>query len=245
LRIGILFGLLLLACSVPAAELRVAVTANFAATLRTLVAVYPEPVQFHLSLGSSGALANQIRQGAPFDVFFSADAERPTALVASGHAWADSQRTYAYGVLALWSPRLLPAGPEQLSHPSVRFVAIPNAQLAPYGVAAEAVLAELGLLNTLRLVRGQSVGQSFQQVATGAADLGFVALSQLRTAQVPAAQFWLPEAAPRMTQQAVVLQRTAHPDAAHAFLAWLTTSPEAQQILLAAGYALPEATDEL
>lgn len=242
MRIGVFVGVWALASALSASELRVAVASNFAPTLRTLAEAYPEPVTLRLSLGSSGALTTQILQGAPFDLLFSADAERPAHLAAAG--LAEPPMTYALGVLALWSPRRTPAGPEQLAHPSVGFVAIPDARLAPYGVAAEAVLAELGLLHALRLVRGQSVGQSLQQVASGAAELGFVALSQLRTLQVPDEQVWLPPSAPLLTQQAVVLKRSAQPDAAHAFLHWVVHSPEAHHILIAAGYRIVEAAHD-
>lgn len=237
MRIGVFVGVWALASALCASELRVAVASNFAPTLRTLAEAYPEPVRLRLSLGSSGALTTQVLQGAPFDLLFSADAERPAHLVAAG--LAEAPMTYALGVLALWSPRLTPAGPEQLTHPSVRFVATPDAQLAPYGVAADVVLAELGLLHTRRLVRGHSVGQSLQHVASGAADLGFVALSQLRTLQVPEEQVWLPPSAPLLTQQAVVLKRTTQPDAARAFLRWVVHSPEAHHILTRAGYRIP------
>lgn len=238
MRFGVLFCALACSSLLGATELRVAVAANFANTLNTLIAAYPEAVTFQLSLGASGALATQILQGAPFDVFFSADAERPQRLVDAG--LAGPATTYAYGVVALWSPRLQPAGPEQLNHPSVRFVAIPDPRLAPYGLAAEAVLAELGLLHQLRLVRGQSVGQSLQHIASGAADLGFVALSQLRTIEVPDDQFWQPTTAPLLTQQAVVLARSAEPESARAFLHWVVHSPTAQGILIDAGYRIPE-----
>lgn len=242
MRLGLLFCALVISSTLSATELRVAVAANFANTLNTLIAAYPEAVEFQLSLGASGALATQILQGAPFDLFFSADAERPQRLVDAG--LAGPATTYAYGLLALWSPRLTPATAAQLSHPSVRFVAIPDPRLAPYGLAAEAVLAELGLLHQLRLVRGQSVGQSLQHIASGAADLGFVALSQLRTIKVPEEHVWLPTTAPLLTQQAVVLARAAEPESARAFLHWVVHSPEAQRILIDAGYRIPEAPHE-
>ncbi|MCA1792249.1 MAG: molybdate ABC transporter substrate-binding protein, partial [Thioalkalivibrio sp.] len=134
---------LLAAASAAASELRVAVAANFTATLERLTDVYgPENgVRFAISSGSSGKHFAQIRQGAPFDIFFSADDQRTADLVASGHAAADSRFVYAEGVLALWSPdagRIPADGAAFLKGRDYRRVSIANPRVAPYGAAAEA-----------------------------------------------------------------------------------------------------------
>ncbi|SIT65615.1 molybdate transport system substrate-binding protein [Ectothiorhodosinus mongolicus] len=229
-----------------AAELRVAVTANFFGTLQTLSALYGEETgtQITLSSGASGALYTQIVNGAPFDVFFSADAVRPERLAEEGLGIPESRFTYAQGVLVLWSRReeVVDSAGEVLHSGDFRFLAMADPRTAPYGVAAQQVMMHMGVwdeLNTQRrLVRGQGVGQTYQQVASGAAELGFVALAQVRDAEgrVPGS-YWMP---PQMgydpiEQQAIILKRTCEREAAERFMAWMR-GPEARAVIEAAGY---------
>ncbi|NDY96495.1 molybdate ABC transporter substrate-binding protein [Wenzhouxiangella limi] len=242
--------LLLLATSpATAAELRVAVAANFNATLERLAEAYgpTHEVAFSISSGSSGKHFAQIRQGAPFDLFFSADDRRSADLVASGHAVADSRFVYAEGLLALWSP-----DPERIPEDAVAFlnktdaprIAIANPRVAPYGAAAEAVMASYGITpDPGRLVTGQSIGQAFNFVTTGNTEVGFVALSQLITheRQYGPGSRWIPaaESYPPIVQEAVLLRAARDRQGARAFLDWVRESEAARAIIQSDGYRLP------
>ena len=245
----ILFLMVLLATlPVGASELRIAVAANFTATLERLAEVYgPERgVRFAISSGSSGKHFAQIGQGAPFDIFFSADDRRTADLVASGHAAAASRFVYAQGVLALWSPDpgLIPEdGVAFLKSGDYRHLAIANPRVAPYGTAAEAVMNAHGIEpGPGRLVTGQSIGQAFSFVTTGNAEVGFVALSQVisHERQHAAGSRWIPgpDSYPPIVQEAVLLTRARDPEAARAFLDWVRTSEAARAVIAADGYRL-------
>jgi molybdate transport system substrate-binding protein len=239
---------LLAAAPAMASELRIAVAANFTATLERLAEVYgPEnEVRFAISSGSSGKHFAQIRQGAPFDIFFSADDQRTADLVASGHALADSRFAYAEGVLALWSPgagRIPADGAAFLKAGDYRRVSIANPRVAPYGAAAEAVMKAYGIeLAAGRIVMGQSIGQAFNFVTTGNADVGFVALSQVITQerQHGAGSRWIPapESYPPIVQEVVLLTAVRDADAARAFLDWVRTSEMARGVIESDGYRL-------
>ena len=231
---------------VSAAELRVAVAANFTATLERLAALYAEDneVRFALSSGSSGKHFAQIRQGAPFDLFFSADDLRTAELEASGHAVTNSRFVYAEGVLVLWSPdarRIPEDGATFLKSGDYRRLAMANARVAPYGAAAAAVLHSYAVdLVPQRIVTGQSIGQTFNFVTTGNAEIGFVALAQVivHERQHGSGSRWLPgaETYPPILQEAVLLTAAREPDAARSFLNWVQTSAAARDIIQADGY---------
>jgi molybdate transport system substrate-binding protein len=239
---------LLAAAPAAATELRIAVAANFTATLERLAEVYgPENgVRFAISSGSSGKHFAQINQGAPFDIFFSADDQRTVDLVASGHAAADSRFAYAEGVLALWSsdPRRIPAdGAAFLKGGDYRRVSIANPRVAPYGAAVAAVMRAHGIeLGAGRIVTGQSIGQAFNFVTTGNAEVGFVALSQVITheRQHGAGSRWIPapESYPPIVQEVVLLTAARDPEAARAFLDWVRTSEAARGVIESDGYRL-------
>lgn len=247
-RLILVCMILLAATPVAATELRIAVAANFSATLERLVEAYgpEEGVRFAISSGSSGKHFAQIRQGAPFDLFFSADDQRTADLIAGGHAIADSRFVYAEGVLALWSPdaeRIPADGVAYLQGGDYRRVAMANPRVAPYGTAAEAVMSALGIeLGAGRIVTGQSIGQAFNFVTTGNAEIGFLALSQVITheRQHGAGSRWVPapESYPPIVQEAVLLAAARNPDAARAFLDWVRTSDAAREVIEADGYRL-------
>lgn len=226
-----------------AATARVAVAANFLPTAAVLgeafSAVTGHVVAF--SAGATGQLFAQISQGAPFDVFLAADQARPTRAVRDGLAVAESQITYAVGRLVLYSrdPGRV-NGAESLRGNDITRLAIANPATAPYGAAALDVLAHLGLNEALapKLVRGNNVAQAYQFVATGNAELGFVALAQLSD-RAGGSRWLVPQDwhAP-IKQDAVLLAHAADNPAARAFLAYLH-SAEAQAVIAAAGYALP------
>jgi molybdate transport system substrate-binding protein len=245
-RLILVCMVLLAAMPVAASELRIAVAANFTATLERLAEVYgPENgVRFAISSGSSGKHFAQIRQGAPFDIFFSADDQRTADLVARGHAVADSRFAYAEGVLALWSPdagRIPADGAAFLTGGDYRRVSIANPRVAPYGAAAAAVMNAYGVEpGPGRLVTGQSIGQAFSFVTTGNAEVGFVALSQVITheRQHGTGSRWIPapESYPPIVQEVVLLTAARDPDAARAFLDWVRTSVVAREVIESDGY---------
>ena len=238
----------LLPGSLKADELRVAVASNFAEVLETMGPVFARESghQLILTAGSTGKFYAQIKAGAPFDVLLAADQERPRRLAAEGAGLVQSLFTYATGRLALWSAdpgRIDKDGPALLRDGRHRFLAIANPKLAPYGAAAREVLQELGLWEReqARLVQGENVGQVFALVATGNADLGFVALSQvLSPRNDKAADHWrVPARLHRpIRQDGIILLRAKGNPAAWAFVDFLK-GPAAQAVMKDFGY-VPE-----
>ncbi|HSN73022.1 MAG TPA: molybdate ABC transporter substrate-binding protein [Steroidobacteraceae bacterium] len=234
--------------------LRIAVAANFRLTLERLVAAFTEHAasEIVVSSGASGLLYGQIVQGAPFDLFFSADAERPRRLEAAGLIVPGSRFVYAIGQLALWQPgRSLDGTVEDaLRQPSARTLAIANPATAPYGLAAVQVLDRLGLAaqSPFRIVRGESLGQTFQFVASGNADLGFIALSQLiefealngRSVRTEALLVD-PSLHEPIVQEAVWLARARDNATAREFLKFV--QGPGRTIVAEAGYLLPGLSD--
>jgi molybdate transport system substrate-binding protein len=222
---------------------RVAVAANFAATAGALRDAYQDAGggPLDLVLGSTGGLCAQITAGAPFDAFLAADTARPDRLIADGRADPASRFVYAVGRLALWTPRTNLAGDpaEELRRRNFDYLAMADPATAPYGAAARAYLERAGLDAAVapRLVTAQNVAQAYQFIASGNAELGFVALSQVGdTGSV----LVIPDGAyPPLDQAAVLL--TDHPTA-RAFLAFIRHDPDAHAIITAHGYRLP--TDE-
>jgi molybdate transport system substrate-binding protein len=243
----LLLPALLLMPPAQAGELRVAVAANFLASLRQLASRFEtaEGVEVVPVAGSTGKLYAQIRQGAPYDLFLAADAERPALLEAAGLSLPGSRRTYAVGRLVLWSPRPgYVQGPASLERGGFRHLAIANPRTAPYGAAAVQALRGLGVWERVqdRLVQGESVGQAFQFVASGSAELGLVARGQVAGRS---GSSWLlpPHLHDPIEQQLVVLGRTEDPATAERFVDFLLQDPEAATLVRAAGYDLPEPAD--
>lgn len=237
------------------AELRIAVAANFTHTLQQLVeryqSLYPE-FSASISSASSGKHFAQIRQGAPFHVFFSADDQRTADLVVSGDALAPSRFTYALGQLMLWSadPNLIrDDGLALLRSGEFDRLAIANPRVAPYGAAAEAVLdhAEVTLRRG-QLVTGQSIGQAFNFISSGNAQVGFVAASQVVVyeRQHPAGSRWVPPADfyHPIVQEAVLLKPGVDHPWAEVFLTWVACDPVAQNIVRADGYWVPDRAED-
>lgn len=246
----VLFWLFTLACAHAAAtELRVAVASNFTPTLERLAQAYQAEygVEMAISSGSSGKHFAQIRQGAPFDLFFSADNLRSAELVRGGQALPESRFIYAQGVLVLWSPdpERIPADAlALLNQGDYRRLAMANPRVAPYGAAAEAVIEAHGIeVPRGRLVTGQSLGHAFNFITTGNADLGFVALSQVIAweRQHGEGSRWMPDTAqyPPILQEAVQLGQARDPEAARRFLEWVRNNPQARAIIEADGYRQP------
>ncbi len=235
----------------PAPPLRVAAAADLRYALDELVAAWttahPEtPVE--PTYGSSGSFFAQIGQGAPFDLFFSADVDYPRRLVEAGLADGSTLRLYAVGQLVVWVPRgsaldVEAVGPRVLADPSVRRVAIANPEHAPYGRAAMAALEHLGLLEVVgpKLVFGENVAQAAQFVDSGNADAGIIALSLARAPTLAGrGRFVLIplDAYPRLEQGAVVLAETDRAAAARAVLDFVL-GPEGRAVLDRYGFLLP------
>jgi molybdate transport system substrate-binding protein len=240
-------GLLLWAAAVRADETTVAVAANFTEPATEIAELF-EARTGHtavLSFGASGQFFTQIAQGAPFDVFLSADAERPARAVEEGLGVADTAFTYAIGRLVLWSrdPGRV-TGPETLAAGDFARLATADPAAAPYGAAALETMRHLDVLAAVepKLVTGTNISQAFQFVATGNAELGFVALSQL--AGDTAGSRWVVPAelhAP-IRQDAVLLTAGADNAAARAFLDFLK-GPEAAAVIERFGYGLDRAPE--
>lgn len=244
LMLAVTLCLITLALPVRAVDATAAVAANFAAAMDRLVPAFEQTSGYRLTLvlGSSGKLAAQIQQGAPFDIFLSADIERPAALQAAGFAVPDSRFTYALGRLVLWSadPQAFSDGPAYLAAGRFRHLAIANPALAPYGAAAQQALQALGLWPALqpKIARAENIGQTYAMVAGGAAEAGFVALAQLAT-DVPGSRWPVPqELHEPIRQDALLLLRGRDNPAARAFIDYLE-SPPARTIIAALGYDLP------
>ena len=226
-----------------AAEVKAAVAANFTATMKELAAKFEAKTgdKVTLSFGSSGKLYTQIVNGAPYDVFLSADTARPEQLEQEGGAVKGSRFTYAMGRLALWSaqPELVDAEGTVLNSEKFERLAIANPKTAPYGAAAVEVLQGLGLYEKIepRIVQGDNIAQTYQFVATGNAQLGFVALAQVKAK--PSGSWWqIPQDYyTPIRQDAVLLKSAADNKAARALLDYLR-SPEAKQIIEQSGYGV-------
>ena len=209
-----------------AGEVHVAVAANFTVAAEAIATAFTAATgdDVVLSFGATGGLYTQIVQGAPFEVFLAADAERPALAVTEGLGVEESVVTYAIGRLALYSASVnVSDGLNLLRRGTFAHLAIADPQTAPYGAAAMQVLAANRLTEALtpKLVVGQNIGQTLQFVDTGNAELGFVALSQV-ISQPPETVWVVPESehAP-IHQDAVLLTAGADNPVAVAFLAFL------------------------
>jgi molybdate transport system substrate-binding protein len=222
-----------------AGETRVAVAANFTAPAKEIAAAFTAATghKASLSFGSSGQFYTQIAHGAPFEVLLSADAERPARAERAGLAVPGTRFTYAVGALVLYSKTPGLAGPGALKAGKFEKLAIADPGAAPYGEAAVETLKHMGLYDRVKpkLVAGASITQTYQFVATGAAELGFVALAQLVT-EKGGSRWGVPENfhAP-IAQQAVLLNPGRDSAAAKAFLAFLK-GREAAAIIKRYGY---------
>lgn len=228
-----------------AAQTHVAVAANFIEPAREIAALFQKKTgdEAVLISGASGAFFTQISNGAPFEVFLSADDERPRLAVEQGFAAPESRFTYAVGKLVLWSKVIdVTDGEKALKSSNFAKLSIANPTSAPYGAAAVETMRKLGVFDGLqsggRIVQGSSIAQAFQFVDTKNAELGFVALAQLYNNN-DGTRWLVPESfhAP-IRQDAVLLKKGANDAVAKAFLAFLK-SPEALEIIKRYGYALP------
>ena len=221
--------------------IRIAVASNFADALEEIAVRFEAHTEHKviLAVGSTGKHYAQINHGAPFEAFFAADVARPLRLETKGIALPGSRFTYAIGKLVLWSPQpgMVDGQGSVLNRGDYRHLAIANPKLAPYGKAAKEVMQARGVWEPLqqRIVRGENINQTFQFAHSGNAELGFVALSNLkRLKQTPVGSYWQPPQSlyNPIEQQAVLLKNTA---AARAFLAFVK-GHTARQIIQRYGY---------
>lgn len=226
-----------------AAETQIAVAANFTEPARDIAAAFTKATGHRatLAFGASGAFYAQISHGAPFEIFLSADADRPARAEQDGLAVPGTRFTYAVGRLVLWSanPGLVDPNGAVLRRGAFDKIAIADPTAAPYGLAAIETMRRLGVYDRLKpkIVTGSSIAQTWQFASTGAAQLGFVALSQVIALR--GGSRWVVPArlhAP-IYQQAVLLKTGAKNPAALAFMRYLK-SPPALGIMRRYGYSV-------
>jgi len=242
-----LLGLALLFIGgVAADEVKVAVAANFTAPMQAIAPAFEKATGHTLvaSFGATGQFYAQINNGAPFDVFLSADDLTPARLEREGATVPGSRFTYAIGSLVLWSAdaSYLDGTDAALKAGQFRHLSIANPKAAPYGLAAMQVLDKLGLSEAVKakLVEGQNITQAHQFVSTGNAELGFVALSQVyKDGQVSSGSAWIvPDTMyDPIKQDAVMLKQGANNPAAAALVEYLK-GPEAARVIESFGYKL-------
>lgn len=244
---GLVLGLVALTTMAKTERVTVAAAANFAAPLKVIAANFERETGFRVSvsLGSTGQLYAQMRHGAPFDVLLAGDSSTPTLLAEQGFAVAGTQFTYASGRLVLWSPNpdLVDPHGAVLKSDYFKRIAVANPKLAPYGLAATEVMEHLGLLQVLdpKIVEGTNIGQAFQFVASGNAELGFVALSQVfADGKLKQGSAWLIPSSyyTPIDQDAILITGAQNNQAAHAFMHYLR-SDAARQIMESFGYEVP------
>jgi molybdate transport system substrate-binding protein len=232
-------------------ELLVAAAADLNPALHDIAQQFERKtgIRIKLSFGASGGLTQQIENGAPFDLFFSADMDYPNHLIADGQADAASLYQYSLGKLVLWVPASSPLDVEHqgmaaLLDGSVKKIAIANPEHAPYGRAAVAALKHAGLYDRLsdRFVMGENVSQAAQFVESGNAQAGFVALAHALSPAVKSlGKFWVVPADyyPPLEQGVIVLSRSQHKKEAADFLQYLKTK-DATDVLRKYGFTLPQ-----
>jgi molybdate transport system substrate-binding protein len=249
---GRLFAVLLLllpAASFAADKLSIAAAANLVYVLDDLDAQFKrtEPaIDVTVTTGASGSLVAQIENGAPFDLFLSADMEFPQALVKNGSGDGATLTKFAVGRLVLWTtrPGIDPTAlADVVRSPAMQKLAIANPDSAPYGRAAKQALTQLGLWADAqpKLVVGENISQTAQFIATGNADAGFVAMSLVLSPKLKDKGKWIEVPADLyapLDQGAVITQRGRDNAAAKRYLAFLL-SPAAQEIFARFGYRSP------
>lgn len=243
-RLSVLLAALFAAAGLHAAEVQVAVAANFTAPMQQIVTEFEKDTGHvvKLSFGATGKFYAQIANGAPFEVFLAADDTTPAKLEREGLAVAGSRFTYAVGTLVLWSskPNFIDAKAEVLKSGQFNKLSIANPKTAPYGAAAVETLKKLNLLEAVqaKFVQGENISQTLQFVSTGNADLGFVALSQVfQDGRITSGSAWIVPADMHepIFQDALILKRGENKPAASALHAYLK-SDKVRAIIRRFGY---------
>ncbi|MCV2216813.1 molybdate ABC transporter substrate-binding protein [Thauera sp. Sel9] len=244
--VSILFAGLFLCAPLHAADVSVAVAANFTAPMQKIAEAFEKDTghKLVLSFGSTGKFYAQIKNGAPFEVLFAADDETPARLEREGASVEGTRFTYAIGKLVLWSkqPGLVDDQGEILRKGTFERLAIADPKLAPYGAAAMQTLTRLGLADSLagKFVQGENIGQTYQFAATQNAQLGFVALSQVYAdGRITEGSAWIVpgELYEPIRQDALILAKGKDKPAAAELLNYLR-GETATNIIRAYGYEL-------
>ncbi len=236
---------LLVVTPVFAEQALVAVAANFVPPFREIAMEFEKTTnhQLQVSGGSSGNFYSQIKNGAPFDVFFSADMERPKLLEDEGLGVKDTRFTYAIGRIVLWSSNAdLIKGEETLRSKKFKRLAIANPKTAPYGVAAMQALQKLELWESVQpqIVMGESIGQTIGFIESGNAQLGFVAMSQVLDPRIKGqgSRWDVPINLHEPIKQDVILLMKGKDNPAAKALLEFIGSPQARKIIEHYGYEL-------
>lgn len=221
-------------------KFNVAVAANFTETAKEIARAFQEKTGHEavLSFGASGQFYTQIKEGAPFQVFLSADNTRPKKLVDEGFGLEDEEFTYAIGRLVLWSRQAgLVISEETLRSGDFHKIAIANPVAAPYGEAAVDVMKALDVYAALqpKIVQGASIAQTFQFVNTDNAEYGFIALSQVPNRNQGSLWIVPGKYYRKIRQDALLLKSGGNNDAARAFMKFLKSSA-ARSIIEKSGY---------
>lgn len=228
-------------------EVQVAVAANFTGPMQVIAPLFERDTGHKVvsSYGATGKFYAQVVNGAPFDVLLAADDETPARMVREGHAVAGTPFTYAIGTLVLWSAKadFVDGKGEVLKKADFKHLAIANPKTAPYGAAALQAMGKLGVAEQLkpRFVQGENISQTQQFVVTGAAELGFIAYSQvIKNGRIGSGSGWIVPAKlyDPIRQDAVILARGRDKPAALALLNYLK-SDKARAIIQSFGYDLP------
>ena len=225
----------------------VAVASNFYRTMQTLASAFETETGHEVLLvsGSTGGLYAQIVNGAPYDLFIAADSERPTRLASAGLGIAETQRTLAYGQLAIWSDDealVRHAGLDVLQDEQVKFLAIANPDLAPYGKAAQQTLMSLNQWDRWagRLAYGQNVAQAYAMVVTGGAQIGLIAHSQALASEHSGRFYLIPESHHEPIRQDIILLARGAENAAVRSLLEYLSSTNVRNVIRSAGYRVDD-----
>ena len=241
----------LTAFNLHAQSLRIAAASDLQFALTDLASQYEKQsgAKLAITYGSSGNFFAQIQNGAPFDIFFSADISYPQKLIEAGFAEPDSRYTYAFGRIVLWVPSDSPINAAQMQWKTlldarIQKIAIANPEHAPYGRAAVAALQKAGLYEQVKskLVYGENISQAAQFVQSGSAQAGILAMSLTFTPAMNSGKTWeIPrDSYPPLEQAVILLKSLPNKPAASAFLAFLRTDP-ARATLARYGFTLPAA----
>jgi molybdate transport system substrate-binding protein len=243
-RIIVAFILIILMSSISAfaeEKISVAVAANFISAFKAMAADFEAKTKIKVegTFSSTGNLYSQITNGAPYDLFLSADEERPAKLNKDGVA--DAPFIYAKGQAVLWSANKdfckAKTWQDALKNEQIKKIAIANTQTAPYGTAAKKALEKVGMWDSLqsRLVNAQDIAQSFQYASTSAVDAGFCAMSATVSDEGKKGCFFVVNEAPEIIQSACLLKRTTNRAAVEKFVEFLS-SPAVKEIKVKYGY---------
>jgi molybdate transport system substrate-binding protein len=241
LWIALLCTVLLAGPALAKEKINVAVAANFITAFQEIALSFEAKtgISVEATYSSTGQLYAQIVNGAPYDLFLSADEERPTLLNREGRA--DAPFVYATGLVALWTIRKDLCGSknwrEVMASPTLKKIAVANPKTAPYGAASMTALKNTNILENVqdRLVFAQNIAQAFQYAATGSVDVGFIALSSTLSEEGRQGCFFSVDEAPPIVQSACLLKRTTRQKAAGEFIRFLS-SDEANAVKKKYGY---------